>query len=99
MGSFKAGVVFFQYHFLTGVIFSFSKSEVVFKSGVAFERIQYSLLCLYLLSLRIVGGTVKSMTALFYDCALIFSTPIASTLSTAALSPLKLLWGTLYCHY
>ena len=40
-GSIQAGVVFFQYHFLTGVVLVFSRGGVVFKSGVAFKRIRY----------------------------------------------------------
>ena len=41
-GSIQAGVVFFQCHFLTGVLLVFYRGRVVFKSGVAFKRIQYA---------------------------------------------------------
>ena len=36
----KAGVVFFQLYFLTGVLLSFLKGGVVFKSGAVFKQIR-----------------------------------------------------------
>ena len=39
-GSNRDGVVFFQYHFLTGVVLVFLGGGVVFKTGVAFKPIR-----------------------------------------------------------
>ena len=40
-GCIWAGVVLFQYQFLTGVVLAFQRSEVLFKSGVVLKRIRY----------------------------------------------------------
>ena len=41
-GCIQAGVVLFQNQLLTGVLLLFEWGEVLFKSGVAFARIQYT---------------------------------------------------------
>ena len=45
-GCIQAGVVLFQYQFLTGVLLVFQRGEVLFKSGVLTARIRYLLLIL-----------------------------------------------------
>ena len=40
-GFIQAGVVYFPWQFLTGVLLVFEMGGVVFKSGVAFKRIRY----------------------------------------------------------
>ena len=44
LGCIQAGVVLFQNQLLTGVLLLFEWGKVLFKSGVAFARIQYSIL-------------------------------------------------------
>ena len=39
-GCIRAGVVLFQYQFLTGVVLVFQRGEVLFKSGVVNARIR-----------------------------------------------------------
>ena len=41
-GCIQAGVVLFQYQFLTGVLLVFQRGEVLFKSGVLTARIRYT---------------------------------------------------------